>query len=185
MSSHPNPQGKGLIPVMESLMASRSQIDLPPKSFDQIACELFTSLFVLKSDFKFKPIIEKPYWLYRKNGAFRLSLIAPHEWSNASFGQSIGECIMQEDMTWTFSLSEQASKDKKLIEHIEQQRKKFEQNLTDQNRLKQALPIYDAQLPFYQRVFASGLAYSLGVSLDKQLSIDLESKQHALNNDHS
>ncbi len=85
-------------------------------------------------------------------------------------------------MTWTFSLSQQASKDKELIEYIEQQRQKFEQNLTDQDRLKQALPIYDAKLPFYQRVFASGLAYSLGVSLDKQLSIDLESKQHALDN---
>ena len=46
MLKQPNPQGKGLIPLMESLLATRVRIDIPPKSFDQVACELFTSLFI-------------------------------------------------------------------------------------------------------------------------------------------
>jgi hypothetical protein len=180
-SKHANPQGKGLIPIMESLLASRVQVNIPAKNFEQIACELFTSLFILKSEFKYKPIIGRSNWLYRKNDIFRLSLIKPQEWRNDSFGQFIGECIMQEDMTWTFSLSKEAMADEELIQHIEYQRQKFEKNLTNQHRLKQALPVYDAKLPFYQRIFASGLAYSLGISLDKHLAKELESKSYFLN----
>ncbi len=33
MLKQPNPQGKGLIPVMESLLATRVRIDILPKSF--------------------------------------------------------------------------------------------------------------------------------------------------------
>ena len=182
MSKQPNPQGKGMIPVMDSLLACRVRIDIPPKSFDQVACELFTSLFILNSEFKYKPVIGYSYWLYRKKNVFRLSLIEPQEWSNNSFGLFVGECVMQEDMTWSFTLSKEASEDKQLIKYIECERQKFEKNLTNQHRLKQALPIYNAKLPFYQRVLASGLAYSLGISLDKQLAVERDFRTRFLKN---
>ena len=35
-----------------------------PKKIDQIAGELFTSMFVLESEFTFKPVIDKEYYLY-------------------------------------------------------------------------------------------------------------------------
>ena len=57
ISKNPNPQGKGGSLVLNTLDAQRR--DLPavrPKQIDQVSTELFTSLFVLQSDFRFKPI---------------------------------------------------------------------------------------------------------------------------------
>ena len=53
----PNPQGKGLVPILDSLVQSRASISVPPKHIEQITSELFTSLFVLHSQFQFKPVI--------------------------------------------------------------------------------------------------------------------------------
>ena len=91
INNRPNPQGKGLVPVLDSLTESRAAISVPPKQINQIANELFTSLFVLHSKFQFKPVLGKSYWLYLRNNSFQLSMIAPHEWGGNSYGQYIGE----------------------------------------------------------------------------------------------
>jgi hypothetical protein len=111
MNRQPNPQGKGLTPVLDSLTRSRAQRALPAKRVDQISSELFTSLFVLHSDFSFKPVPGRRYCLYRKADRFRLSLIAPQEWGDARFGQYIGECVLQPDLTWTLRFDERAARD--------------------------------------------------------------------------
>ena len=54
MPRNPNPQGKGLVPVLQGLQHQWQQPVLLPKQIDQIEMELFTSLFVLQSEFKFK-----------------------------------------------------------------------------------------------------------------------------------
>ena len=77
MDKKANPQGKGLVPVMDSLSASRPVVPIPPKQFEQICNELFTSLFILNSKFHFKPVVGKKYWLYRDGKEFKLSLISP------------------------------------------------------------------------------------------------------------
>lgn len=167
MNKQPNPQGKGLVPVMDSLAESRAIISVPPKQIDQISSELFTSLFVLHSKFQFKPVVGKSYWLYRRDNTFYLSLIAPHEWGGSGFGQYVGECVLQKDITWTLELGSQAANDQGLLELIENRRKEFDQALNSADAVEDVLPVYLASLPFYQRVFASALANSLKLSMYK------------------
>ncbi|MGJ0430096.1 DUF2452 domain-containing protein [Methylobacter sp.] len=163
----PNPQGKGLVPVLESLMQTRKNLVVPAKDILQVANELFTSLFVLNSRIKFKPAVGRTYWLYRKDGLYGLSLIAPEEWSPSKYGQFIGACQLQADLTWTLELSEQCRGDRQLMAEITQQRERFDQKLKTAECIDDILPVYIAALPFYSRVLASALAHSLGQSMQK------------------
>lgn len=163
----PNPQGKGLVPVLDSLAESRARIAVPPKHIEQISSELFTSLFVLHSKFQFKPVVGKSYWLYRRQDGFYLSLISAQEWGGAGFGQFIGECVLQADITWTLTLDSKAAQDETLMTLIEDRRRQFELALLAADSIDEVLPVYLESLPFYQRVFASALANSIKVSMYK------------------
>lgn len=186
MLKQPNPQGKGLVPVMDSLAASRARIDVPPKHIEQISRELFTSLFVLHSKFQFKPVVGKPYWLYRRrNNAFHLSLIEPEEWGGHEFGQFIGKCVLQQDITWTLSLDAKAAQDRQLLLLIEDQRRQFETAMREAETIDEVLPVYLDSLPFYQRVFASAVANSLKQSMQKSgiLGMSYQQARGLLQND--
>ena len=163
----PNPQGKGLSLINVISETSLTLVAVPPKNAIQVANELFTSMFVLGSDFGFKPVIGKEYWLYFKSPRFRLSLISPSEWRDETFGKLVGNCQLQDDLTWTLQLSEQTSRDKVLMHYIENKRHQFEENLNQQDSLADALPVYEAKLPFYQRLYASMLSKSLGYSMSR------------------
>ena len=167
MDKRPNPQGKGLVPVLDSLTESRAKIAVPPKQIDQISSELFTSLFVLHSRFQFKPVVGKSYYLYWRNSDFHLSLIAPHEWGGSGYGEYIGECVLHKDVTWTLSLHESAARHEALMTLIEHRRREFQQALNAADTIDDVLPVYLESLPFYQRVLASALASSLKVSMQK------------------
>jgi len=163
----PNPQGKGLVTAFASLEESRARVSVPPKHIDQVSNELFTSLFVLQSRFHFKPAVGRPYWLYRRDNQFDLSMISPREWNGSRDGEAIGECELQPDITWVLQLEEQAAEDNELLAYIEDRRRKFEQARAAAGTLDFAMPYYVAELPFYQRVFASVLACSLRDSMNK------------------
>lgn len=168
MPENPNPQGKGHIPVLAALMESRSAVAaVPPKHIEQIAAELFTSLFVLESDFKFKPVPGRNYWLYEKRGRVWLSLIGPQEWNPSIYGRFIGECELQPDMTWTLKLSEDAAADADFMARVEERRRAFDDALHDARSVDDLLPHYKADVPFFQRACAFALARSLGVSMGK------------------
>ncbi len=166
MKTTPNPQGKGLVPVLDSVASSRPKMALLPKQIDQIAGELFTSMFVLESEFAFKPVAGKTYYLYQKDNRFRLSLVSPEEWIGGLFGQYIGACILETDITWTLVMDEQAAQDKGLIQYIQAKKNDFEKTLEDAEKLEDLLPVFYESLPYYRRLFASALAYSLGVSME-------------------
>ncbi|MGR9117523.1 MAG: DUF2452 domain-containing protein [Gammaproteobacteria bacterium] len=173
----PNPQGKGLTPALENLAHYRKALSVPAKDILQIANELFTSLFILNSQIKFKPVTGKTYWLYRKDGGYRLSLIAPEQWSSSQYGRYFGACELQTDLTWTLQLSQQCQADNELITEITQQRKYFELNLEQAERIETILPFYLETLPFYSRVLASALAHSLEQSMQKSGIRDLSFDQ--------
>ena len=179
MSKNPNPQGKGLTPVLDSLRDSRALVSVSAKDVRQIGHELFTSLFVLHSRFHFKPVVGKCYYLYRQKSVFRLSLVSPQEWGNNVFGQFVGECVLQKDITWTLNIDVVASQDPILMNLIAQRQKEFEQILKARQTLDEVLPFYLDSLPFYQRVFASGLAASLRTSMIKSGIQSLSYKQAA------
>jgi len=166
MPENPNPQGKGLRPVLALLEESRAPaVMAQPKQIQQISLELFTSLFVLESDFKFKPVRGSNYWLYQKNGRFWLSPIRPDEWREEVYGRYIGECELHEDMTWSLELCDEASNDSKLMAFLEQRWQAFETAMDETETIEEALPRYQGQMPFYQRVYAFALAHSLRASM--------------------
>lgn len=175
--NNPNPQGKGLVPVLEILAQSRAIISVAPKHITQISCELFTSLFVLHSQFQFKPVVGKHYWLYQRTHKFHLSLVSPREWGGNSFGLFVGECVLQQDITWSLTLDEVAANDRTLMAYIEHKRHEFEQVLSSAETMNDVLPFYLKGLPFYQRVFASALANSLKNSMVKSGIQDLSYSQ--------
>ncbi len=167
MNNTPNPQGKGLVPVLENLEKSRPLLSIPAKSIHQISSELFTSLFVLESRFAFKPVMGQCYYLYHKRKQYRLSLIAPEEWVNGELGGYIGKCLLHEDMTWTLELSEEATNNPEFQNDIVNRQLEFEQMLENADTVTSILPIFNEKLPYYQRIFASALAYSLNISIHK------------------
>lgn len=162
---NPNPQGKGLVPVLSALNDAGRSIVVPPKQVQQVSGELFTSLFVLESRFGFKPVVGRSYWLYRRDDVFELSLLAPEQWSALVYGQYIGACDLHSDLTWTLMLSDTALADTVLMNEIATRRAEFEQELQSARCIDDLLPVFKEELPFYQRVFASALAGSLGASM--------------------
>lgn len=162
---NPNPQGKGLVPVLAALANASAGIRVLPKHVEQVSTELFTALFILGSQFSFKPVRGREYWLYRYGERFKLSLVAPEQWSVGTFDQVIGCCELHDDLTWTLTLSDDAAQDTAFMAFIAARRERFQQMLQESESLETALPVYQHDLPFYQRVFASALASSLGQSM--------------------
>lgn len=165
MRKNPNPQGKGLAPVLAALTQASHGLVIRPKHIEQVSSELFTSLFILESEFGFRPVRGREYWLYRYGERFKLSLLSPSQWSVATFDQVIGRCELHDDLTWTLELSEAAAVDSGLMAQIAERRRRFEQALQEADSVDAVLPVYRQSLPFYRRVFAAALASSLGSSM--------------------
>jgi len=165
--NQPNPQGKGLSTISGFLTTVNQQTLAPAKQIHQITDELFTSMFILHSSFKFKPVIGKSYWLYKSQNAFRLSLISPDEWKGNAFGRFIGRCELHQDITWSLELSQQAVNDTDFLQFIKNKKSELEHRIQQTEQLIDILPGYQQHLPFYQRAFTSALTRSLGISMHK------------------
>lgn len=166
MTTSPNPQGKGLVPVLDGLAACRPRVAVPPKAIDQISRELFTSLFVLEASFQFRPVVGRGYWLYRSGERFRLSMVSPGEWGAGNpFGQPVGEAVLQPDMTWTLGLHPAAADDPAVTRLIAERRALLTARLEKAESLDEAMPDFEAELPFQRRALAAGLAASLRRSM--------------------
>lgn len=162
-----NPQGKGLVAVLDSLQHAKKSLQAPAKNIQRISGELFTSMFILSSQIRFKPTLRQTYWLYFKDRQYRLSLIAPGQWRPAQYGRYIGACELQTDLTWTLALSEDCSNDQALMLDIAHRRLAFEEQLQQAEKIDDVLPVYVETLPFYSRVLAAALADSLRQSMQK------------------
>lgn len=162
----PNPQGKGQVPVLAALFERQDSLaHVPPKQIEQVSTELFTSLFVLGSEFRFKPVVGKDYFLYRKPKKFWLSMLGPHEWNEETGGQFIGRCVLQDDMTWTMEMSEAAAADPAFTAYLDRARAEFDAALQAAETVDDVLPVFEQRFGFYRRIFAFGLAHSLGRSM--------------------
>ena len=180
-----NPQGKGLVAVLDSLQQAKKFLQVSPKNIQQIGSELFTSLFVLNSEIRFKPMPKKTYWLYFKANQYRLSLIAPEQWAPEKYGRFIGACELQTDLTWTLEVSTDCLNDPAFIQAIADQRQELEEKMQQAERIDDVLPVYVETLPFYARVLASALAYSLKQSMQKSgiYGLSLQQAKKALVHD--
>lgn len=166
MSKNPNPQGKGGSLVLATLNEQRAGgMTVPPKQIDQVSTELFTSLFVLESEFKFKPVPGKRYFLYRKPAHFWLALTPPRMMSEAVAGRFIGTCVLQNDMTWTLELDDAVAADRDFMAYLEQKRAAFEEKLERAETVDDVLPVYQRGFDFYRRASAFAVAHSLTRSM--------------------
>ena len=164
IEKNPNPQGKGNLPVLRALdrntaMAAR----VLPKKWEQVSRELFTSLFVLESSFRFQPVSGQEYWLYLENDDFALSFLPPEE--KITFALTVGQCFLQSDMTWTLELTEEAIADEDLQNLLTGRQEHFAEKLAHRGGLDELLPHYNANIPFTQRVLLFALGHSLKTSL--------------------
>jgi hypothetical protein len=167
MNRNPNPQGKGLVPVLQGLQQHWARVRVPAKHIDQVSLELFTSLFVLQSEFKFNPVAGQDYWLYRRGKAWMLSLISPDEWGQNRPGRYIGRCELQQDRTWTLDLDPDIAADGAFMSEVEQRRRQLQEKIETAAALQDILPDYDDRAGYYSKV----LAFILGKSLRSSMQL--------------
>ena len=164
MKTNPNPQGKGLVPVLDAWQ-SLQPVAVAPKSAPRLLGDYMVSLLVLSAEFSFQPVPGKPYYLYWREGNWQLSLISPAEWGPQHPGECLGECQLGFDMTWHLIPQRETAFSANLLHAIEQFTALFSEQLASAETLEDTLPFYVRQLPFYRRLSASGLAASLQHSI--------------------
>lgn len=161
MPDHPNPQGKGQ-PAFLQLWESNRPQRLAVKEASTLLGDYLASLLVLSAEFRFKPVAGTPYHLYRRHGSWRLSLVAPSEWTTTDDpGVYVGSCSLRTDMTWTLTPSEDIHHHPDLVADLTAFVRHFVDTLASRDTLEAGLPFYLSGLPFYQRLLATGLASSV------------------------
>lgn len=164
MKTNPNPQGKGLVPVLDAWQSVQPE-GVAAKSAPRLLADYLVSLLVLSAEFSFKPVPGKPYYLYWQQGQWQLSMISPGEWGQKQPGECLGECLLGFDMTWHLAPETGVAMSDELQEEIKQFTALFGEQLANNEALEDTLPFYVRQLPFYRRLLATGLASSLQSSI--------------------
>lgn len=163
-----NPQGKGVVGVVEDLRAF-SPMHVQAKSSLQWLADYFTSSLVLGAKYGFKPVVGKEYYLYFKDQDWKLSLIEPHAWRAHNPGIYFAECILSNDMSWSVVLDENWQNHTSLVNAVQVLEQAFFQNINDTAPLVDKLPFYIEHLSYYQRLGANALARSLKKSLEIEM----------------
>jgi hypothetical protein len=161
--NNPNPQGKGCVPLLQDWEASRPGV-LKQKTPLQIIRDYLLSALVLAAQFRFRPVPGQCYYLYCDRQQWHLSLIGPHEWGKRKPGEFVGSCRLQPDMTWRVdfdNLREGGLPARRIAAFVDG----FTSDLSTRRSLLEGLPFYEQQLPYYQRMLATGLAASLHHSI--------------------
>ena len=159
-----NPEGKGVNPFMLDWHQSQPQ-GAVAKPRRQLLAEFFTSMLVLSSTFKFRPVVGSPHYLYWIDGEWSLSFIAPDEWTGERRAAFAGTCLLQRDMTWTIAPSEALTKESPVAEAMGRFYDAFASTLDTERTLEEILPFYVGSMPYYQRLYASALSRSVQTSM--------------------
>lgn len=159
-----NPQGKGLVPVLDALNALKPWIS-EQKSGEAILRDFCLSTLVLSAQFDFRVVPGRSYYLYRKSAGWQLSLISPEEWGDRCPGAWVASCDLRADMTWGVALASHIGDDPELVAALESHLRGFLARIDGADSLEAALPLYERQLPYQQRMMATALSSSLQTSL--------------------
>lgn len=168
IEKNPNPQGKGLVPVLEQWQASQP-LAAKAKNPGQLYVDYFVSLLVLSARFSFKPVRGQRYYLYLKNNKWLLSLVEPSAWHSESPGDYLGQCRLQDDMTWNLEPDAKFHDNPLIVEALGRFHQGLLEYLDDGRTLKEKLPWFAEKLPFYQRMAANGLAKSIAMSASTEI----------------
>lgn len=159
-----NPDGKGHTGFLLDWYRSEPR-GVVAKSRRQVLAEFFTSMLVLSAAFKYRPAIGVANYLYWIDGEWRLSLIAPEEWSDEKRAGFAGTCVLQYDMTWTIAPSELLTENHPVSDAVGRSYDAFVRTLDTDLALEAVLPFYVGSLAYYQRLYASALSRSLRAAL--------------------
>ncbi len=160
-----NPQGKGIVGVVDDLRAI-TPINVQAKNSHQWLADYFTSTLVLGAKYGFKPVIEKTYYLYLKDQEWRLSLIEPQAWRSQDSGLFFSECILNKDMSWSLKLASNWQEHEALLNTVNKLEQEFFECINDEVPVVEKLPFFIQHLSYYQRLGANALARSLKQSLE-------------------
>ena len=173
----PNPQGKGQVGFLQDWHYSSPRA-VVAKPSGQLLADYFTSLLVLSADFKFKPAFGTDYFLYRDEPRWTLSLVSPEEWNTpdkkAGF---VGTCQLHEDSTWSIEPGDNLARKGPVADAVGEFYEGFIEKLQTRAPLEDELPVYEGNLPYYQRLFAAALSRSLKYSMVQGGQLSRESLQ--------
>ena len=175
-TKNPNPQGKGLVTVLQEIDSRQLALNTTNHhSLTKTLHDYALSRLVLCAEFHFKPVVNKPYYLYVKGKTLKLSLVAPNEWRDSGFGFYICQCLLESTMLWVFS---NKSDDPKAVDYlalaVEPLKDTLLSDFFSNKPLQETLPYYDERLPFHRRVLANALASQISNSIPKALSKSLK-----------
>lgn len=156
---NPNPQGKGVVPVLRD-WHSFAPLALAPKTAADFLRDYCVSSLVLAAEFRFKPVVGKTYYLYATEQGWSLTMIAPAEWGARKAGKFLASCKLRADMTWEMDAADLADQPEALAQarnFIEG----FVDTLSEQHSIQDNLPFYAQELPYYRRMLATALSASL------------------------
>jgi hypothetical protein len=155
-----NPEGKGLNGFLLDWHRTEPRgVVIKPQR--QVLAEFFTSMLILSAHFKYKPAVDVINYLYFVDGEWRLSLIAPDEWSDAHRDGFVGTCVLHRDMTWTIEPSELVGEENSVTDAIARFYDAFAETLESDLTLEDILPFYVRRMPYWQRLHASAMSRSL------------------------
>jgi hypothetical protein len=155
-----NPEGKGLNGFLLDWHRTEPRgVVIKPQR--QVLAEFFTSMLILSAGFKYKPAVDVSNYLYFVDGEWRLSLIAPEQWSDRHQRGFVGTCVLHRDMTWTIKPSELVGEENAVTEAIARFYDAFAETLDSDLTLEDILPFYVRRMPYWQRLHASAMSRSL------------------------
>jgi hypothetical protein len=180
MPVNPNPQGKASLPLLNELQAWRSA-EAPVRDVRGLLADYLRGLLVLSADFSFRPAPGRDCYLYYREGRWTLSLIAPGEWRPHRYAWYVAQCELRRDATWDVRPAADLEERSEVVDALGAVVRGFQQRLQPSALVADSLPHYEAGLPYYRRVLASGLARSLQGSL-RQLGLEAADGQQLLAN---
>jgi hypothetical protein len=180
MPVNPNPQGKASLPLLNELQAWRSA-EAPVRDVRGLLADYLRGLLVLSADFSFRPAPGRECYLYYREGRWTLSLIAPGEWRPHRYAWYVAQCELRRDATWDVRPAADLEERSEVVDALAAVVRGFQQRLQTSALVADSLPHYEAGLPYYRRVLASGLARSLQGSL-RQLGLEAADGQQLLAN---
>lgn len=171
-----NPDGKGAHGFLDDWRGTQPS-GVVAKPQRQVLAELFTSMLVLSSSFKYRPVPGCSNYLYWIDGQWTLSLIAPQEWSYKRRDRFAGTCTLQRDMTWTIVPSDRLVEDSPVSGAIRRFFAEFAGMLNTDLTLEEILPFYVGRLPYYQRLFANALSRSVSAMVTRGNQASISCRQ--------
>mgnify|MGYP001820421864 FL=1 len=146
-----------------------------------LLADYLRGLLVLSADISFRPSPGRDGYLYYREGRLTLSLIAPGEWRPHRYAWYVAQCELRRDATWDVRPAADLEERTEVVDALAAVVRGFQQRLQTSALVADSLPHYEAGLPYYRRVLASGLARSLQGSL-RQLGLEAADGQQLLAN---